>query len=60
MPMTGELSRIDDELRRAYDEDCWHGPPLREILNGVMAAMAAAPHPQLAHSIWALPARLRC
>jgi hypothetical protein len=54
MPREGELARIDDELRRAYDGDCWHGPPLREILNGVTAAMAAARHPQLVHSIWAL------
>ena len=54
MPLTGELARIDDELRRAYDGDCWHGPPLREILKGVTATEAAARHPQLAHSIWAL------
>ena len=54
MPLTGELARIEDELRRAYDGDCWHGPPLREILNGVTAARAAARHPHLVHSIWAL------
>ena len=54
MPLTGELARIDDELRRAYDGDCWHGPPLREVLKGVTAARAAAKHPRLAHSIWAL------
>ena len=40
MPLTGELARIDDELRRAYDGDCWHGAPLREILNGVTSATA--------------------
>ncbi len=54
MPLTGELARIDDELRRAYDGDCWHGPPLREILKGVTAATAAARPPQLVHSVWAL------
>jgi hypothetical protein len=54
MPLTGEVARIDDELRRAYDGDCWHGPPLREVLAGVTAATAAARHPQLAHSIWGL------
>jgi hypothetical protein len=32
MALTGELARIDDELRGAYDGDCWHGPPLREVL----------------------------
>ena len=51
MPPTGELARIDDEFRRAYDGDCWHGPPLREILEGVTAATAAARRPKLVHSI---------
>jgi hypothetical protein len=54
MPLTGELARIDDELRRAYDGACWHGPALCEVLNGVTAETAAAKHPQLAHSIWEL------
>jgi hypothetical protein len=54
MPLNGELARIDDELRRAYDGDCWHGPPLRAVLKGVTAEVAAAKHPQLVHSIWAL------
>ncbi|MDY3558579.1 DinB family protein [Gemmata sp. JC673] len=54
MALTGELSRIDDELRRAYDGECWHGPPLREVLKGVTAASAAAQHPHLTHSAWAL------
>jgi hypothetical protein len=54
MPMTKGLTRIDDELRRAYDGDCWHGPPLREILKDITAATAAARHPRLVHSIWAL------
>jgi uncharacterized damage-inducible protein DinB len=52
--LTGELARIADELRRAYDGDCWHGPPLREVLKGVSAVSAAAKHPRLVHSIWAL------
>jgi hypothetical protein len=53
MPLTGELIRIDDELRRASDGNCWHGTPLREILSGVTSQTAAARHPPLAHSIWA-------
>jgi hypothetical protein len=52
--LDGELARIDDELRRAYDSYCWHGPPLREVLKGVPAAQAAARHPQLTHSAWAM------
>ncbi|AMV23717.1 DinB superfamily protein [Gemmata sp. SH-PL17] len=54
MPPTGERARVDDELRRAYDGDCWHGPPLLEVLQGITAQTAAVQHPQLAHSIWAL------
>lgn len=54
MLLTGELARVDDELRRAYDGECWHGPPLRDVLSGVAAATAAAKHPPLVHSIWAL------
>ena len=54
MPLPGERARIDDELRRAYDGDCWHGPPLREVLKGLTATSARALHPQLAHSAWAL------
>jgi hypothetical protein len=54
VPPTGELARIDDELRRAYDGDCWHGPPLRVVLAGVTAATAAARPSQLAHPVWAL------
>jgi hypothetical protein len=54
MALMGELARIDDELRRGYDGDCWHGPPLREVLKGLTATKASALHPLLAHSAWAL------
>lgn len=54
MPLTGELARIDDQRRRAYDGDCWHGPPLRGVLAGVDAATAASAHPLLTHSPWAM------
>jgi hypothetical protein len=53
-PMTTEAARIDDELHRAYDGACWHGPPLREVPTGVTAEVAARMHPALAHSDWAL------
>jgi hypothetical protein len=52
--MTTEAARIDDELQRAYDGECWHGPPLREVLSGVTAEVAARRHPALAHSIRAI------
>src|SRR5262249_41709543 len=54
MPPTSEIARIDDELHRAYDGNCWHGPPLREVLQGVTAEAAARKHPALVHSIWAI------
>ena len=54
MPLIGELARIDDDLRRANDGDCWHGPPLHGVLDGVVAAMAAPTHPQLVPSVWVL------
>jgi hypothetical protein len=52
--VTPETIRIDDELRRAYETDAWHGSSFREILSGVTAEVAARKHPALAHSIWTL------
>ena len=31
MLLANELARIDDELRRAYDGDCWHGRPAKHV-----------------------------
>jgi uncharacterized damage-inducible protein DinB len=49
-----ELSRIADQMHRAYSGDAWHGPSLSELLMGVDAAAAAAHPLQGAHSIWEL------
>ena len=46
-----EIERIIDQMRRAYDGDAWHGPPLRAILAGVSAETAAARPIGGAHSI---------
>jgi hypothetical protein len=54
MATAAEIARIDDELYRAYEGDCWHGPPLVRILDGVTADVAARKHPGLVHSIWGL------
>jgi hypothetical protein len=55
MPLNGEVARIHDELHRAYVGEFWHGsPPLRKVLKDVSAETAAAKHPQLVHSIWAM------
>jgi len=46
-----EVDRIIDQLRRAYDGDAWHGPPLRAILADVSAETASARPIGGAHSI---------
>jgi hypothetical protein len=47
-----ELTRIADQLDRAFDGDAWHGDPLMKILDGVTAAQAASHPIANAHSIW--------
>ena len=49
-----KVERIADQLRRAYDGDAWHGPPLRKLLEGVTPGQAVfRPRPQL-HNMWEL------
>ncbi len=50
--MSGECLRIADQLRRAFTGDPWHGPPLREILNGITAEQARSHPVSSAHGIW--------
>lgn len=47
-----EVERIEDQLRRAYEGEAWHGPSLKEALEGVTATRAAAHAVDGAHSIW--------
>ena len=48
----GEI--LSDDLRRAVRGDAWHGPALRELLEGI-SAEEAKQHPiPTAHSIWEL------
>jgi len=47
-----EAGRIADLLRRSYEGEAWHGPALRELLESVSAAQAAARPVAKAHSIW--------
>lgn len=49
-----EIERILDQLKRAYEGGAWHGPSVREVLNGVTARQAQARPLQNAHSIWEL------
>lgn len=47
-----ELTRIADQLDRAFDGDAWHGDPLMKLLDGVTAAQSALHPIANAHSIW--------
>ena len=60
-----ESERIAEQLRRAWEGEAWHGPPLKEILAGVTAQQAAARPVGGAHAIWEIVlhitrGRLRC
>ncbi len=48
----GEQARISELLRRTYEGGAWHGPSLREALEGVDAVAAARKPIAGAHSIW--------
>ena len=49
-----ETERISDQLKRAYQGPAWHGPSVKEALNGVDARIAAARVLPNTHSIWEL------
>ena len=49
-----ETHRINSLLKRAFQGPAWHGPSLRELLEGVTAEQAAARPIVGAHSIWEL------
>ena len=47
-----EMDRILDQLKRAFEGDAWHGPSMRDALDGVDAPMAAMRPLAKAHSVW--------
>ncbi len=49
-----ETKRLASQLRRSYEGTAWHGPSLKEILDGVTAEQASAKPVPGAHSIWEL------
>lgn len=52
--MTAEVNRLEEQLRRAFEGEAWHGPSVLESLTGLSAEQAAS-HPIAgAHSIWEL------
>ena len=48
-----ELEKISDQLKRSHEGVAWHGPSLRELLQGVTAEKAARKIVGV-HSIWEL------
>jgi uncharacterized damage-inducible protein DinB len=53
-----EVSRILDQLNRAFEGEAWHGPAVLEILNGTTAEQAAARPLNGAHTIWETALRI--
>src|SRR5262245_65776355 len=50
--MSLDVELLADQISRAFRGESWHGPSVREVLEGVSAEDAAA-HPIAgAHSIW--------
>src|SRR5256885_8316479 len=49
-----EIERIQDQLKRAFEGNAWHGPSVREVLTGVSAEQAHARPLANAHTIWEL------
>jgi uncharacterized damage-inducible protein DinB len=47
-----EIERIKDQLRRAFEGEAWHGPSVREVLEGVTPEIAARRVIPEAHTIW--------
>jgi hypothetical protein len=56
--MSRELSRLDEQLRRCFEGEAWHGPAVLEALHGVSAEEAGAHPVPGAHSIWELTLHL--
>lgn len=49
-----ETGRIEDQLKRAFHGEAWHGPAVKEALEGVTPDTAAQRPVKEAHSIWEL------
>ena len=47
-----EIQRIQDQLKKSFEGESWHGPAVREALAGVTAAQAARRPIAGAHTIW--------
>ena len=54
VPTVGLIEALDDQLRRSMEGEAWHGPSVREALDGVEAGDAARHPIPGAHSCWEL------
>ena|SRR5688572_6373361 len=52
--MLKETERIEDQLKRAFHGEAWHGPSVKEAVAGVSPEAAAQRPVKEAHSIWEL------
>ena len=52
--MSTELERIEEQLRRSFEGEAWHGPSVLETLEDVTPEAAADRPVPGAHSIWEL------
>ncbi|MBV9504212.1 MAG: DinB family protein [Acidobacteriia bacterium] len=50
--MNSESLRIADQLRRAFTGGAWHGPSVRESLDGIAAEQASHRVLPEAHTVW--------
>jgi uncharacterized damage-inducible protein DinB len=50
--MREEVIRLEEQMRRMFEGEAWHGPGVLETLAGVTAEAAAAHPIPGAHSIW--------
>jgi uncharacterized damage-inducible protein DinB len=53
-----ETRRIEDQLRRAFEGEAWHGPAVKQVLAGVTARQAATRPIAAAHTIWEITAHI--
>jgi len=47
-----EITRIVDQLTRAFEREPWHGPALKTILSGITAETASHRLLKRTHTIW--------
>ncbi len=47
-----EIDRILDQMDRAFSGDAWHGPPLKSLIDDLLAEDASKHAVEGAHSVW--------